>query len=261
MNPIKKVFIIVFFIPCMLVISHPCSAGETVRITTGEFPPFVSNNLKHKGFVTRIIKESFRLVDVEARFKFFPWNRSKALVKAGTWDACSFWAKMPEIEKHFYLSDTVATGTLVFFHPKTLDFEWKSVKDLERYRLGGVLGNIYGEAVKNAEKMGRIHIKRLPSEVEALELLVRGGFDVMPINKDAGYYLLNKNFDKKVVNQMIHHPKPIRTSLYTLIFSKKSEKSKRLLKLFNKGLSMLKQSGAHARYVQESRNSDYADKP
>lgn len=94
----------------LLLFSSMAFAGETVRIATGEFPPYVSENLKHKGLVTRIVRESFNLVDIEVKFKFFPWKRSKNLAEMGAWDACSFWARMPSIEKDFYVSDTLVEG-------------------------------------------------------------------------------------------------------------------------------------------------------
>ena len=246
-----------FCIAGILLYSSMAFAGETVRITTGEFPPYVSRDLKHQGIVTRIVRESFRMVDITAKFGFFPWKRSKSLAKMGAWDACSFWAKMPSIEKDFYVSDTLLEGPLVFFHSNKTDFDWHSVEDLQGYRIGGVLGNVYGPAIARAEKAGKINIYRLPSEKEALKLLLNGGVEIFPVNREAGFYILQKNFPKKMIRDITYHPNPIRTSHYSLIFSKKLEKNKKLVKRFNKGLYRLKKSGRYDRYVKESAAGAY----
>lgn len=240
-----------------LLWNSPSFAGDTVRITTGEFPPYVSENLKHQGLVTRIVREAFRLVDMEAQFKFFPWKRSKNLVKIGAWDACSFWAKMPSIEKNFHVSDTLVEGPLVFFHSRKTDFDWQNVEDLQEYRIGGVLGNVYGPAIASAEKAGKIDIYRLPGEKEAMKLLVNGGIEIFPVNREAGFYLLHKNFPGKKLREITYHPKPIRISDYALIFSKKPEKSKKLVERFNTGLKKLKESGRYEKYLKESREGAY----
>lgn len=232
-------------------------AGETVRIATGEFPPYVSRDLKHQGLVTRIVKEAFSLVGMDARFGFFPWKRSKSLARMGVWDACSFWAKMPAIEKDFYMSDTLVQGPLVFFYSEKTDFDWKTAEDLQGYRIGGVLGNIYGTAIAKAEKTGKIDIYRVSSEKEGLELLVAGGIEVFPVNREAGFHILHKNFSKRKISHITYHPKPIRSSDYRLIFSKKLEKNKKLVKRFNKGLDKLKKSGRHDRYLKDSREGAY----
>ncbi len=236
-----------------LLFSSGAFAGQTVRIATGEFPPYVSKDLKHQGLVTRIVREAFNLAGMEAKFKFFPWKRSKNLAKIGAWDACSFWAKMPSIKRDFYVSDTLVEGPLVFFHSRKTDFDWQSVEDLKEYRIGGVLGNVYGPDIASADRTGKINIYRLPSEKEALKLLVNGGIQIFPVNREAGFYLLHKNFPEKKIRHITYHPNPIRISDYALIFSKKFDKNKKLVKRFNKGLKKLKESGRYQSYLKESR--------
>ena len=253
----KKSFPACLCLAGLLFFSSMAFAGETVRITTGEFPPYVSRNLKHQGLVTRIVREAFHMVDINARFSFFPWKRSKSLAKMGAWDACSFWARMPSIERDFYVSDTLVEGPLVFFYSKKTDFDWQGVEDLKGYRIGGVLGNVYGPAIAGADKAGEINIYRLPNEKEALKLLINGGIEIFPVNREAGFYLLHKNFSRKRFRHITYHPKPIRISDYGLIFSKKLEKNIKLVKRFNTGLEKLKESGKYQRYPKESREGAY----
>ena len=204
----KNSFPIWLWIAGFLLFSSGAFAGQTVRIATGEFPPYVSKDLKHQGLVTRIVREAFNLAGMEAKFKFFPWKRSKNLAKIGAWDACSFWARIPSIERDFYVSGTLVEGPLVFFHSNNTDFDWQSVEDLKKYRIGRVLGNVYGPHIASADKTGKINIYRLFSEKEAMELLINGGIEVFPVNREAGFYILHKNFPKKsfVILRIIPSP-------------------------------------------------------
>ena len=88
----------------LFVFSQSTFARETVRITTGEFPPFLSENLKHGGVGLRIITEVFDSVGIDVEYGFYPWKRAYALTKEGTWDASATWAHNPEREKLFHYS-------------------------------------------------------------------------------------------------------------------------------------------------------------
>jgi len=234
-----------------------CPAHETVRITTGEWPPYISKKLKHQGVVTHIIREAFKLENIKAEFFFFPWKRSKLLVKNGKFDACSVWAKFAVMEQDFYYSDTVAKGEFVFFHPKTVDFDWSGVDDLKNYKVGGVLGNVYSEEIKQAEKNGSMKIYYKPAELDVMKLLIHGRVEVFPVNRQVGYYLLNKHFSGEEAGRITHHGKPLRISRYSLIFSRVVEKNRERIKRFNRGLAKLKKSGRYDRFLVESQVGDY----
>lgn len=235
------------------IISYqPCSAGDIIRIATGEWPPYISQELKHQGMITRIIKNAFELENITAEFTFFPWKRSKVLTQRGDWDACSVWARVKLMEKDFYFSDVVADGRLVFFHPKNINFTWDSLKDLQHYRVGAVLGSVHNKEFQQAEKKGLIKTYYKPSELDVMKLLIHGNVEVFGINKRVGYFLLNKYFSEDEVKLITHNPKPMRTSQYVLIFSKKVEKNKKYLQLFNQGLQKLKESGQYEQYLQEA---------
>ncbi|MFO7751103.1 MAG: transporter substrate-binding domain-containing protein [Desulfobacteraceae bacterium] len=234
-----------------------CPAQETVRIATGEWPPYISKKLKHQGVVTHIIREAFKLENIKAEFSFFPWKRSKLLVKNGKFDACSVWAKFAVMEKEFYYSDTVAKGEFVFFHPKSIDFAWSSIDDLKHYKIGGVLGNVYSEKIKQAEKNGYMKIYYKPAELDVMKLLIHGKVEVFPVNRQVGYFLLNKHFSEEEAGRITHHGKPLRISRYSLIFSRAVEKNRERVKQFNRGLAKLKKSGRYDRFLMDSRLGNY----
>ncbi|MEE9297196.1 MAG: amino acid ABC transporter substrate-binding protein, partial [Phycisphaerae bacterium] len=60
--------------------------SKTIRLTNGEWQPYLSKDSPHHGFASHIVTEAFALVGVEVEYGFFPWKRSFKLAKEGTWD-------------------------------------------------------------------------------------------------------------------------------------------------------------------------------
>jgi len=67
-------------------------AAETIRLTNGEWQPFLSKDAPHHGFASHIVTAAFALVGVEVEYGFFPWKRSFKLAKEGTWDGSVVWS-------------------------------------------------------------------------------------------------------------------------------------------------------------------------
>ena len=115
-HPPYRMLLILFF--WLSGISGFAFAQETIRITNGEWPPYLSEKLKHNGLASRIVREAFELEGIQVVYDFFPWNRSLMLAQTGEWDGTAVWLRSPEREQEFYISDPVVQSTYVFFHLK-----------------------------------------------------------------------------------------------------------------------------------------------
>ena len=49
---------------------------DTIRLTNGDWQPFMSKNGPHHGIASHVVTEAFALVGVEVEYGFFPWKRS-----------------------------------------------------------------------------------------------------------------------------------------------------------------------------------------
>jgi len=141
-------------------ISATGNAEETIRLASGEWPPYQSENLRHCGVASRIVTEAFALGGVRVEYGYFPWNRSLNIAKRGKWDGTFLWFDTPERRKDFHISDSVVDIQYVFFHLKSYPFEWSTIEDLKGIRIGGTLGYDYGESFQNAEKKKEIRVRR-----------------------------------------------------------------------------------------------------
>lgn len=236
-----------------LILTFTLSAEETIRLSTGEWSPFISKDLKHHGLVMRIIKESFALEGVKVEYDFFPWGRAEKLVEEGYRDGIAVQTYSPD----YLNSDVVIQDELVFFHLKNRAFNWHSFEDLKGIVIGGVIANTYGSEITQMEKKGEITIERVPTEVQNLKKLLLKRIQITPMGMAFGYSLLRKHFDATEIERITHNPNPIRVSQYRLALSSDNEKNKKMIQLFNSGLKKLKASGSYALYVNESRDGKY----
>jgi len=230
---------------------------ETVRLTNGEWPPYLSENFKQYGVISHIVAEAFSLEGIKVEYRFYPWKRSYEVAKDNEMDGSVIWAPTPERKKDFYFSDPVLSNKKVFFHLKSYPFEWKTVNDLKGIKIGVTRGYTYGDEFDKAVKEGRLQVDEVRSDELNFKKLLGGRFDGFPIEMDVGYYLINSKLTQEESKLITHHSLPIMETPLSLILSKKAEKNKRLLELFNRGLKRLKDSGKYDQYLDDSRQGKY----
>lgn len=253
MNAAGKTIVFVF----LMCIATAAGAGEKVVLTNGEWPPYMSENLKHGGVVSRVVAEAFALEGVIVEYRFFPWKRSLSLAQKGKFNGSVVWWKTAEREKDFIYSDPVLDVQYVFFHLKSTPFDWKTLDDLKGIEIGATTGYNYGDLFQNAEKAGEILVQRVPKDELNFKKLLKGKIKIFPVDVEVGYTMLQNSYPPETVRNVTHHPTPIRSDPHHLILSNRIEKNKELVLLFNKGLKRLKESGKFDRYFVESRKGEY----
>ena len=94
----------IFLILCLVGFSFQGIGKEKVRITTDEWPPYTSAELKYNGVVARIAKEIFIIEDFEVEISVLPTGRAKELALRGIWDMSMVWSPTPDRKKDFHFS-------------------------------------------------------------------------------------------------------------------------------------------------------------
>ncbi|MEN8199822.1 MAG: transporter substrate-binding domain-containing protein [Thermodesulfobacteriota bacterium] len=233
-------------------------AIETIRITNGEWPPYMSKELKHYGFFSHIITEAFALQGVKVEWGFFPWKRSYIYAESGEWDATAGWSHFPHREKHFHFSDTIVDSKWVFFHLKSYPFDWSTYRDLREIKVGGTMQYAYKGALQKAEEEGVIEIERVPQDEQNLKKLLSGRIDIFPQEVEVGYEMINNEFTPEEAMLFTHHPLPaVASDELRLLFSKKVERNRHLVDVFNQGLKQLRESGRIEQMIAASRKGEY----
>ncbi len=238
------------------VMSTPASSNESIRLTIGEWPPYFSKELKHDGVVSHVVQRVFKLSGVNVQFGYFPWRRSLMLATNGVWDGTVGWHKNPKREKIFYISDPLFYDISVVFHLKKKFIKFKKLEDLKGLRAGLIMGYEY-KVIGPLVKKGIVKASYVPREVLAFKMLLHERFDFFPLSMDVGNAILQSKFTEKERNLIKYQVVPNKSHFPLYLMLYKNEKTKVLIKKFNKGFKKLKKSGEYDKLWRNSRKGKY----
>lgn len=225
--------------------------AEPLRLTNGEWPPYLGEQLPHQGVASRIVSEAFALQGIQVHWEFYPWARSLQLAERGQRDGSAVWLRSKEREEKFFISDPVVESSYYLFHRKGYDFAWKQVADLQGRRIVGTRGYDYGEAFQQAEASGQLQVHRVTRDEIAFRQLLAGRVDLFPMDKVVGFDMLHHHFSAAERAQLSFHPKPLRSDSLHLLLSKQVASNAALIERFNLGLKQLRDSGKITQYLLE----------
>lgn len=264
----KKKFTLLLWVLLVFYFSDSSFGEETIRLATEEYPPYTSEKLKYYGLATRIVTDAFALEGVKTKYGFFPGARAFLEAKNGNWDGSHIWAKKKDRLKFFYYTDPLLSEyDSVFFHKKSFDFsrfsydpKSENFDSLKGLRIGAFIGYDYGEAFEKAEKSKIITVHRVSKYRQNFMMLLLDRIDLFVANKIVGYFYLSQEFEPKQTELITDSLRRNKASSYYLILSKKVEKNKYYLKVFNRGLKRLKESAKYDQYFEDLRKGEYLKK-
>jgi len=247
----KKTFLPVML---MLFITTVSSAKTTIRITNGEWEPYLSEYAYGYGLASHIISESFKLEEINVKWGFFPWKRSHEVAKLGLWDASATWTPTKEREKDFWISDTVIQVSYVFFYLKKRSIQWDKLQGLI---IGLSRGYTYGPEIKTFIKEKNLIVDVSTKDEQNFQRLINGRIDIFPNEPIVGYSQLRNIFTPDEVSLFTHYPQEFDKSTSCLIISKKCKHGRMLLEKFNSGLNKLKKSGRYDQMFKDIDSGKY----
>jgi len=248
------------FIFLILLFNHPnITWAETIRLTSGEWPPFTSEySLKHNGLMSRIVTEAFAMQGILVEYGYFPWKRSLRLAREGKWDGSVGWAiERPDLAEDFYLSHPINSVPKALFSLKKASVLWDSMEDLRGKKIGVTDGYFYGDMFEQAKQSGVFYVQSVIRDEHNVSKLLGGRFDAFAMELDTGLFLIHKILTPKQADSIIYHPKLLVETFHSVIFSKKLKKSPYFMNAFNLGLKQLKESSKYDQYFEESRQGLY----
>jgi polar amino acid transport system substrate-binding protein len=230
-----------------------CAArGEDViTLTSGEWPPYISQQAPEYGVISRIVTAAFAQEGVRVNYLFRPWSRAYAEAANGGANGSIIWStstRGTQRTRDFYASEVVFEGRSVFFHRKNYAFRWQGEAQLPGLRIGGTAGYEY-----RFEKYPGVKIDRTAASDERnFQKLVAGRFDLLPVNLDVGLEIMRRHLTPEQAAQLTWDPHPYNVTGYHLLLNKKNPDHRRYLERFNRGLKKLRESGGYAQYLQSA---------
>lgn len=226
------------------------NAEKTIRLASGEWKPYISEELDNYGPYSQIISEAFALEGVRVEYRFYPWKRAVYLARTGQSDGSVAAVRTPEREKMFFYSNKpVFVTDRVFFYLKDTGFDWTNIDDLKNIRIGATQEYYYSHAFRKAENAGIITVERARNDSLNFRKLLRGRIDVFPVSREVGYSILKSEFGHEESKLVTHHPTPLTSSSFHVILSKKIVANEDTIEAFDKGLEKLKDSGRYTEII------------
>ncbi|SIO01621.1 ABC transporter substrate-binding protein [Salinivibrio sp. ES.052] len=245
--------LVLFFIPIAI-------QAHTLRLTSGEYAPFISQSISGGGPITEIVMQTAQEADFDVSLGYFPWHESMSLAQQGKWDGTIGWAYTPERADNFIYSDPIYTESVGFFHLTTLDFDWQLPRDLDGLSIGVTKGFIDVKALEELQKSGiDVKIQEFLEEKNKINALLNRQIDVALGNLDVLKKVIAQHVASSEQQRLVHHPRPMRITPLYVLFSRANKSGYDNAARFNKALRQLKADGRYQSIWSKFRNTLYTD--
>ncbi|WP_298213008.1 transporter substrate-binding domain-containing protein [Acidovorax sp.] len=226
--------------------------AETLRIATGELPPYASSARPDDGISLHIVRQAFAKVGVKVTYVFLPWTRALVETRDGKWDATAAWGRSAERDKGFLISDNVLTEQWQILYRSDRSFKWSNLQDLKGQRIGVVADYTYTPEFWRMAKDGLLLADVAPDDVSNLNKLLAGRVDIVLLDRNVACDLLGSKFTGEQARRVRAHPKLFVPNFTThVMMSEKLPESARRMKAFNQGLEALRRSGEYGDILQQ----------
>ena len=233
-------------IAVLLALSFSATAQDDqdrVRITNGDWPPYLGEDEPGYGIASRIVTRAFEKAGYEVEYGFFPWSRSLYLAREGYWDGTAVWLPTEKRFEDFHVSEPVILTEYVFFHRGGMTFDWEMPADLAGYRVGLTQDYAYGEVINTAKALDIIQTETAALDRLNFEKLIAGRIDLFPMDRVVGQQMLQEEFSAKERGKITWHPRPVRHDRLRLLLSREVPENAERIKAFNKALRELRAEG------------------
>lgn len=250
--------ILLFF--CFIFIgsnSNRVQAEPSMKISVGEWPPYISQDQKHNGMVLHLISDIFLDMGIKVSFDFLPWTRAYNETKHGRYQATAIWMEKAERKIDFLYSDSILAEQFVFFHHKRFIFNWETIEDIKKFHTGVIYAYSYGPKLDEILSNKNIKTEKLSRPEQGFKMLLRGRIQILPLEVNVGESILKNSFSENEFKKITYHEKAFLNNSSYLLFPKSLTGSKDLTEKFNQQLQKYKDSGQYNEYFKKFKQGYY----
>lgn len=243
----------------LLAATQPQAAPRLkITLSNQEWPPYMGKELPYDGILSRLVKEAFARANVDVAFRYYPNNRTLQSARNGTVDGSFGWAPTSERKQDLLFTQPVLHARMVFFQRRNASFPWNDLSNLRHARVGVTVGNFYSDEFNQQVKAGHLIPDMAPDDVTNLRKLLAGRIDLFPIDMEVGQYLIARNFQPRLAQQLEPQNKSFWVAPLHVVIWRKHRQGPELVERFNRGLKALQDSGEFDRIVAETRAASLA---
>jgi polar amino acid transport system substrate-binding protein len=238
--------------------AKPLSLGTVtpdngILLVTGEWEPLTSEKLPDRGFFTNIVSSVFSEMKTDYSIRFYPWARCELLVSNGDAFAAFPYTKTEDRAKKFlFTRDIYKVATKLFFYKKSKNnFSFNNLTDLKSYKIGAVGGYFYVEWFQK----NNIPFDQSDTELQALQKLIDGKIDLLPLTEINGWDLIKKQYPDQAAN-FGTLDKTMDENKVSLLVSKNYPDAENLIALFNASFQKILDNGTYTKILRDSNKTE-----
>jgi len=202
----------------------------------------VADEEKKGGYLIEVTLAALKRVGYEARVQYCPWQRALyESMEAGAHDILLGAYSSPERRLKMAYSEPLGKVDICLFSLKSRRISYRSLRDLEPYRIGVVRGAMISEAFQGAG----LKCEAVSTVEQNLAKLLAGRIDLFVDKEYTTLHLLRGAFLAQADRVEALRP-PLRSDHFYNAFPKRRPGSQKLLEDFNRGLRLVKEDGSYA---------------
>ncbi|XOZ33577.1 substrate-binding periplasmic protein [Halomonadaceae bacterium KBTZ08] len=240
----RAVLMALLGVMALSALASESSQDRTLRITNGEWPPYLGEEEPGYGIASRIVSRAFERAGYTVEYEFHPWSRSLYLARKGERAGSAVWMPSEERREDFFISRPVVVTEYVFFHRAEMPFEWRKAGDLADYRIGLTRDYVYGEVIDRVKRLGVAPTEIVSSDELNFQKLMAGRIDLFPMDRVVGQRMIHDLFEEKEAEKLTWHSHPVRRDRLHLLLSREVPGNAERIKAFNRELKAMRREGA-----------------
>jgi len=216
---------------------------EPIQLATLEWPPYTGETLPKGGAVTEIIRRAFTAGDRDILPYFLPWNRAISYAKSDQNEIIGYYPGYHcNHDTGFFASRPIGQSLLGFAERTDNDITWSTLDDIEKYRIGTVIGYANTDEFDKRAREGRLKVYTAHDDKTNLQNLAAGKVDIAVVDAQVLNFLMSTyptiglqgptlNLDNRLLKTQNLH-----------LCLRDNEKGRAFAKLFNAGIETLDNS-------------------
>ncbi len=236
----------VFYILIFLPYNFAFGADKTVRITTLEFSPYVSEDLPGNGWAWQIAERALAYEGYKVELTILPWARAVKMVQSGQLDALYLANKNPEREIWASFTEPIGDEISVLFKRRDNEIGFEVLSDLQHYRIVTLNSSHVESILKNQG----LNIHSVSNYKFGTNQVFHKRADAFVTDKFVMLHFLRTQMPSKFFQQLDFIDQPVDQNQLHLAVSRKHKDHIEITESFNRGLVKLHASGAYQEILQ-----------
>ncbi|QZA78561.1 transporter substrate-binding domain-containing protein [Deefgea tanakiae] len=217
-------------------------AADTIRLTVGDWSPYIENTPPGYGDLSQIMQEAFAQVGVEAKFQFEPWKRVENGLDSQNYYSFGYIKTTDRLTRWLYSDSMLRSRSILISTQKHKNFSWQNWGDLKSYRLGITQAYSYGETFEQYK--AKLKTVSSYSDVVSLKALLHDRVDFVLMDSRVAAALIEQNFNvKERADFVLLHDTEVAAGELHFVCAIKNPNCITRVAQFNQGLAKLTASG------------------